>query len=564
MNQKTAPAPRRAAELSVLACGLLLALPALAQTTLPPPDAGQTLRELQRPIAPPRGQNPSRLTLPAEIESGAATEGQRFSLDSIRVEGATKVPEAELQALLRDLIGRPLSLAELRQGVRRIGTLYRERGYVVARAYLPPQEVADGALTVRVLEGELGRNTLENQSRLPDSLLQSILDHQMPVGEAVRSQATDRALLLLADLPGAGQVGGNLRPGERVGSSDLLARIEAGEPLAGDLSLDNTGNRYTGRNRLSGRFALNNPLALGDRLELRATLSDEKLGYGRLAYDVAAGVGGLRVGAALSSSRYELAREFAALEATGTARSASLYGSYPLLRSLQRNVWISASIEKRQLRDESQKGLVSTAKSAEVISVEVYGDAIDALIERSYGNWRIGVTSGTLDIKSASALASDAVGPRTQGGYIKLQGNAAQTVALTQNTELSLVASGQAAGKNLDSSEKFVLGGAYGVRAYPQGEASGDSGWLATIELRQRLLPWLQASAFVDQGQVRLVQTPYTREPNRRSLRGYGLGASASVGAFSVRASVAWRDGTPATSAPDRRRQLWLQSAWRF
>ena len=34
----------------------------------------------------------------------------------------------------------------------------------------------------------------------------------------------------------------------------------------------------------------------------------------------------------------------------------------------------------------------------------------------------------------------------------------------------------QLSSKNLDSSEKFTLGGIGGVEAYPSGEASGDEG----------------------------------------------------------------------------------------
>lgn len=60
--------------------------------------------------------------------------------------------------------------------------------------------------------------------------------------------------------------------------------------------------------------------------------------------------------------------------------------------------------------------------------------------------------------------------------------------------------------KNLDSSEKFFLGGAHGVRACPLGRAAGDEGALATLELRCALTQWLDAMPslvlFADQGYV--------------------------------------------------------------
>ena len=83
--------------------------------------------------------------------------------------------------------------------------------------------------------------------------------------------------------------------------------------------------------------------------------------------------------------------------------------------------------------------------------------------------------------------------------------------------------SGQLAGTNLDSSEHIYLGGARGVRAYPQGEASGDEGLLGTLELRYHTkLPGLTLSLFYDAGTVHL-------ENNRKgspSLQGWGAGIS--------------------------------------
>jgi hypothetical protein len=69
--------------------------------------------------------------------------------------------------------------------------------------------------------------------------------------------------------------------------------------------------------------------------------------------------------------------------------------------------------------------------------------------------------------------------------------------------------SGQTASKNLDSSEKFSLGGINGVRAYPQGEASGDEGYRGTVELRHNVMPNVQATVFYDWGKVTINRNPF-------------------------------------------------------
>jgi hemolysin activation/secretion protein len=63
--------------------------------------------------------------------------------------------------------------------------------------------------------------------------------------------------------------------------------------------------------------------------------------------------------------------------------------------------------------------------------------------------------------------------------------------------------SGQHAFDNLDSSERFSLGGASGVRAYPTGEGGGDEGSLLSLNLTKQLSDTLYGTLFVDSGYVR-------------------------------------------------------------
>ena len=125
----------------------------------------------------------------------------------------------------------------------------------------------------------------------------------------------------------------------------------------------------------------------------------------------------------------------------------------------------------------------------------------------------------------------------------------------------------QKAQKNLDSSEKFLLGGANGVRAYPQGEASGDSGYLATAELRYSFaidaVPGaLQPFAFVDAGGVTINEYPFAATTNKRNLSGGGIGISwVRENDFQVKLTVATRIGNErAASDTDERTRGWLQA----
>jgi hemolysin activation/secretion protein len=127
---------------------------------------------------------------------------------------------------------------------------------------------------------------------------------------------------------------------------------------------------------------------------------------------------------------------------------------------------------------------------------------------------------------------------------------------------------GQIASKNLDISEKMELGGMYAVRAYPEGEAYGDEGVVASVEARLQLPKWsasamgdTQVFGFVDAGRIKLDSKPWAAGVNRRTLSGAGLGLSWSVpGDFLMRLIYAHRLGSElATSAPDSANRFWLQ-----
>lgn len=562
MQTQRHPSLRRGApRSSALVTALLLAGPAFAQTATPP-DAGQMLRELQRAPAPaPRAS--ATLIIPADADV-SADPGQRFLVKALRVEGAQGIAQAELQALVADMAGTEASLDELRQAAQRITRLYRERGYVVARAFLPAQEIRDGIVVIRVLEGSLNSTSIDNRSIVRQGVLEQIVRSQGLEGQPLRAATTDRMLLLMADLPAMGDVSGSLRPGQRVGTSDLLVTAAAGRARDGEISVDNHGNRYTGQARLNGRVNFNSPLDIGDRLGLRATVTEEKLLFGQVAYDLPVNGDGLRAGASLSSSRYELGQEFAALDASGTARAATAYASYPVVRGLNQNIWLAGSAEYRVLRDDVKTTGSTTKKNARVASVEAYGDLADALGAGGYSTWRAAGTFGDLQIDTPAASAIDALGPNTAGGYRKLQVTVTRLQSIDPKTVVSVAAAGQLASKNLDSSEKFVLGGPYGVRAYPQGEGAGDEGWLVNVELRRYLTPGLQASLFHDVGQVKFSDAPYAVGRNKQLLRGSGVGLTAEWAAFTVRASVAWRHGEAAVTAPDHRARAWMAAGWRF
>lgn len=506
-----------------------------------------------------RGQTPS----------SPEPAGVRIVVTSLRVTGETRFTEAELISAAGFRPGVELDLAGLRVLAARIADFYNRHGYFVAQAYLPAQDILNGSVTIAVIEGRYGKVSLHNRTNVSDALARSVLAGLDP-GDVVAARPLERRLLLLSDLPGVG-VNATLSPGQAVGTSDLLVGLTPGRRVSGSLEVDNGGNRYTGEYRGGGVLNLNEPFGHGDVASVRFLTSGSGLYYARVAYE--ARIQDATVGVSYAHLSYRLGYEFEPLDAHGTANVVSLYGSYPLVRSRDTNLRAVWDFDSRTFRDEVGATSSVTDRSARVAIVGLAGDHSDRFWGGGWTTFSVNWAVGDLNIKTPLARAIDAATARTNGSYNKLSFDIARLQQLRGPLSLYGEARGQVASKNLDSSEKMELGGAYGVRAYPEGEAYGDQGYILTAEARLRLAALskllrgrLEAVAFVDHGSVTLNKSPWNADPNHRTLSAAGVGLNwADSHGLVARVAYAFKVGNePALSAPDRSGRLWFQLSKSF
>jgi hemolysin activation/secretion protein len=544
------------------ACGALIALVALtAQAQTAPPDAGRLLQEPRFGAPLPSPAAPALKVEPAAT-SAIPAGGAKAQLASVRISGNTAFSSEALAALLGDSIGKELTFAELSQLADRITAHYRQAGYLVARAYLPAQEVKAGVLDIAVLEGTLGQVELRNTAGLGGSALSPLA--ALPQGAPVREQSLERALLTLADLPGT-QVQSTLRPGTTVGASDLLVEVNRTQAFQGMADIDNFGSTYTGQYRVGTSLYWNNPLDRGDQLSLRLQASNTRMHYARLGYQLPLGSGGTRIGVAVSHLDYRLGKEFAALDADGKANTVSLYVRHPLLRSLENNWYAQFQVDAKNLRDNVGSTATTSVHQLRNAVLGLNGDWRDALGGAASNSLAVNLTTGQLRLDNDS-LAQDAASARSAGHFSKLSYQLQRVQALRPGWSLALDLSGQQADRNLASAEKFSLGGSHGVRAYAQGEGLGDSGWLASAALRWQPAPGWQLQAFYDAGGVQLNHKAWSSTAstgNRAHLAGAGLGVGWATDRLAFSLTSAW--GTEGRASDGRRgARLWAQATVAF
>ncbi len=559
---------------------LLNSLPAFAA---PVPDAGSILREQQQ--QPTR--LPDRLPKPGEsdVERPSLTDsGVKILVKGFRFTGiAGMASEAELQELLKDAVGKVQGLTDLQRLAGLVTDYLRGKGFFLARAYLPKQDVTSGIIEIAILGGRIdGGATIKVKEprRIRDGVLQGIVESGVRSGEALHENQLERSLMLLNDLPGI-NARAILERGGTYGSTKVLIDVSEGPLFSGGVSGDNFGNRYTGIWRGTGYVSINDPLGIGDQLFLSLT-GTEGLYQGRAGYSTLLHPSGLKGGISYSGLHYELGKELASLDAHGRADTLGTNFSYPVLRCRSFSLWGNVNYEYRMLNDYAN-GTLTRDRDMHAGTADLTARGYDIFGDGGLTSVRLAITAGDLQLGVLADAQEDSMTAKTTGSYYKFDYAVSRLQKLIGDFSLYASGNGQLAGSNLDSSEKFILGGSDGVRSYPVGEASGDEGHSFTTELRYDVPKngaWgdLQLVGFLDAGNITLHKTVWTNAissgtgKNNYWLSGVGLGVNLSKSTvYALRASWAHALDSNAGRSPTGKdsdnysddNRYWLQaSVW--
>jgi len=487
--------------LTPYAVALAVVFPLSAAAQQVPPNSGQLLQQMQQPrvsMPPPKAD----LTIQGP-ETSSVQDNTPFAVTSIRIDGNTVFPTATLHELVASGEGDTLTLTQLHALAQRIAEYYRAHGYPLARVVIPPQTLHDEEVRLTVVEGRIDQYQLDNRSRINASLIQATL---APLkGAVIQQSSLDQRLLLLDDLHGV-TAHATLSPGAQPGTSDLDVRVDPAPLMAGNLTLDDEGDRYTGRVRLGGNLFINNPLRQGDQLSASVLTSGHDMRYGRLGYEMALNGYGTRMGMAYSVLDYRLGESLADLHAHGTAHEGSAWINQALIRHRDATLSARLEVDEKRLNDDMESTDLHNDRHVFNWVASLSGDQRDSWGGGGIDSALLSVTRGHLGFDNTVAESADSATARTQGFFTRWNALVGRLQSLTPTTRLFLSLSGQYSDSNLDASEQFLLGGPDTVRGDEVSTLAGASGFLATIELRHDLrLPWggaWQGSVFVDHGGV--------------------------------------------------------------
>lgn len=441
-----------------------------------------------------------------------------FHLQKIDLVIEGNVLPNELQPILTPYENRDVSFAELQKAASEVNTyLRKKKGYYLATAFYPQQDIEKGRVIMKVVAGTYGQVRIHNETCLSDHRAVSFSDslHQ---GEEIKTRAVENVLENYNNLPGI-DARAVMKPGSRTGESDMDIYLNTIKDTEVSLFTDNYGSKYAGRYRYGANVTFNNPNHNGDALTVGGLLStDGNTKDYWMSYEVPNGHYGSRVGVSFSHMGYELGDWYTRMGAKGKANTLSLYGSTPLIQKSDTFMKLLYGISYRWFSDEYSSFGYESKKETGSFYLGL-GGAYES--PRTYTSYTAIYSRGntenthlTFNGQNHDELTEDA------GNFHKFNLDAVHVDHLRAGLDLHLTFHGQMASRALDGSEKMSLGGPYGVRAYPSSEGSVDAGYQASAELQYKIGKGLAVGSFFDIGEG----TTDKNNGRHRLLRGWGIG----------------------------------------
>ncbi|MFN5233244.1 MAG: ShlB/FhaC/HecB family hemolysin secretion/activation protein [Burkholderiaceae bacterium] len=461
------------------------------------PDAGSILQQLERDKATRQQPKALQLNTAPAPEAMSSKNDLRVHVKRFEFAGNNLLSTKILEEAVQTSVNKSPTFKELQLVTDNITKLYTDAGYV-ARVYLPKQDITEGTITIQIIEAVFGKINIDNQGkRIPVDLIKGMVQSQQASGEYLSLEAIDRSLLMINEIPGV-RLQGGLSTGSVPQSTDLSLALTDTPLLSGNVGIDNTGSRATGPERLTVNGYLLSPRGLGDMGSIN-TFVTRGSEYVRLGYSIPVGIKGLRLGVNSSFLHFDvITPEFSALAINGQSNTFGLDASYPLIKSRTFNLNLLGNLDQKNFLNNAN-GTVASDYKISVASITLGAQKFDQIGSGGVTNASAQLVSGHLDLGGQIESSEDTTLNRS---YSKLKLMASREQVVTSKLALFIGYSTQFASQNLDSSEKFYLGGASGIRAYPTSEGGGARGQLLTIEIRRQLEQGITLTGFYDWGRV--------------------------------------------------------------
>ena len=440
-----------------------------------------------------------------------------FTLEKVEIDSSEVLSAEELNKITEHYMGKTVTLQDLYAITGAINNLYSDKGFMVCRAYLPPQRIHGGVVQIKLLEGKTGMVTLQGLKHTREKYVTA----RVPLKPGIVAN-TANLNKQLQRFNGTNDV--QLRvlvhAGKEPGTTDY--EIVAYEPKQNQnvtVFLDNNGYETSGRFRQGLYYNIRSLTGMRDSLRLNYLRSEGTNLYG-LGYSVPVSKMGTRLDIDYSTNTTKIIKgEAKPLDVKGDAYAMGLTIRHPLRVDQKRR-------DEVGLQFMNQKSKTKW-RSIDYWTEDKRNTFIPYISFTHYGDSSILYHKHSFPITRFQNTASGYWEQNTN--YISYRLNMLYQKKYRHGQMFSARLDGQLAGdKDRSSADRFYLGGTSSVRGYEESFIGGNKGaalgltYQVPLDKKQRF----NAFTFFDYGWV---SDDIDLNASSYSAYSTGLGLSASV-----------------------------------
>lgn len=409
-------------------------------------------------------------------ETPAVLHITRFEINKVIFTGNTIFKTSELEKYSTDIIGKKVTIDDIKAITTKITQLYRSNGYLTSMAFLPPQKIENGILEITVLEGKIGDIKIEGNNWVKTSYLKNniLKGNKFQENKIFNVNNLKKSI---GDINGTDYLKGQiiLQKGEKRETTDIILKVKDRPPLGFGINWDNQGRDLIGIQRATINLSDYNITGFGDSLSASTSFAANTFGL-YTGYNIPLGDKGTELRLGYSLSNIKLGGRFDSDDITGNSQGADISLIQPLYKNNSLNITTDMSFDLRHTRT------LTHGSRLENYELRVLRNGFNIVNDDHSGRWisRAEFSTG-LPILGASDDSRYGVG---SGKFFKMNANLIRVQVLPHKMLGIVKLSGQYSPDTLKAVEQMQLGGMYTVRGFDEGTLLGDVGYNTNIELR--------------------------------------------------------------------------------
>ncbi|MCH8313674.1 MAG: ShlB/FhaC/HecB family hemolysin secretion/activation protein [Nitrospinae bacterium] len=429
----------------------------------------------------------------------------KFKLTRLVIQGATVYRNQQFFHLYKNFLGKQITLQHIYRIADAITKKYRNAGYILTKAIVPPQEIYDGTVRLNIMEGYIHNVRVQGRVVGPKKLLNAFRKRLMK-SRPLHAKDLERYLLLIDDLAGV-SVKSVLTPSKnQPGASDLTLILE-NKPFTAHAGVDNRGTKFNGPFQFFAGASENSLLGFYEKAGVQGVITSnpEELYYFNVFYEAPVSNEGTTMNLSAAFSQSKPGSGLKIFNVEGESHTFSFRLNHPFIRSRGENLRGHLSYTHRN----TETDILGTRDSEDRLRILKLGMVYD-YTDRFHGinliSFNISQGLNILDATEPGSLNLT----RSQGrsDFTKISGKLQRLQQLAPSWMLLGSAAWQYSFEKLLASEEFGVGGVSFGRAFDPSEITGDTGLALGLELQRafdvkmQFLRNLQAYVFFDYGSV--------------------------------------------------------------